>query len=94
MKLSGRKVFVTGCAGFIGSHMVDALLRNDNDVVGVDNLAAGKMVHLNEAHRSKRFKFIPLDLLKKDIAPALNGPATRGPILTRTSRLRSACWKR
>jgi len=73
MRLSGRKVFVTGCAGFIGSHMVDALLRNDNDVVGIDNLAAGKMAHLAEAHRSKRFKFIPLDLLKKDIAPAMNG---------------------
>ena len=73
MRLSGRKVFVTGCAGFIGSHMVDALLRNDNDVVGIDNLSTGKMLFLTEAHRSKRFKFIPLDLLKKDIVPALSG---------------------
>ncbi len=73
MRLSGRKVFVTGCAGFIGSHMVDALLRNDNDVVGVDNLSAGKMTFLNDASRSKRFTFIPLDLLKDDIAPAMNG---------------------
>lgn len=73
MRLTGRKIFVTGCAGFIGSHMVDALLRNDNDVVGIDNLTAGKMAFLNEAHRSKRFKFIPLDLLKKDIAPAMSG---------------------
>jgi UDP-glucose 4-epimerase len=73
MKLSGRKVFVTGCAGFIGSHMVDALLAHDNDVVGVDNLSAGKMTHLTPANRSKRFKFIPLDLFKDDIAPALSG---------------------
>ena len=73
MRLSGRKVFVTGCAGFIGSHLVDALLRNDNDVVGIDNLSAGKMTFLTDAHRSKRFKFIRLDLLKEDIAPAMGG---------------------
>jgi UDP-glucose 4-epimerase len=73
MRLSGRKVFVTGCAGFIGSHMVDALLRNDNDVVGVDNLSAGKMAFLNDAQMSKRFKFIRLDLLKDDIARAMDG---------------------
>ncbi len=73
MRLTGRRIFVTGCAGFIGSHMVDALLRNDNDVVGIDNLTAGKMAFLSEAHRSKRFKLIPLDLLKKDIAPAMSG---------------------
>jgi UDP-glucose 4-epimerase len=73
MRLSGRKVFVTGCAGFIGSHMVDALLKNDNDVVGIDNLASGKMAFLADAQRSKRFNFIPLDLLKDDIVPALSG---------------------
>jgi UDP-glucose 4-epimerase len=73
MKLSGRRVFVTGCCGFIGSHMVDALLSNDNDVVGVDNLSAGKMEFLADAQRSKRFKFIHLDLLKNDIVPAMNG---------------------
>ena len=73
MKLSGRKVFVTGCAGFIGSHMVDELLSHDNDVVGVDNLSAGKMAFLSEAQRTKRFKFVPLDLFKQDIAPAMSG---------------------
>jgi UDP-glucose 4-epimerase len=73
MRLSGRRVFVTGCAGFIGSHMVDALLRNDNDVVGVDNLSAGRVNFLTEAQRSGRFRFIPLDLLNGDIVPAMDG---------------------
>ena len=36
MKLRGRKVLVTGCAGFIGSHMTEELLRLGNQVVGVD----------------------------------------------------------
>ncbi|HEY3420068.1 MAG TPA: NAD-dependent epimerase/dehydratase family protein [Methanomassiliicoccales archaeon] len=73
MRLEGRRIFVTGCAGFIGSHMVDALLRNGNEVVGVDNLSAGKMEFLTEAQRSDRFRFVKLDLLKNDIAPAMEG---------------------
>ena len=35
------KVLVTGCAGFIGSNLVDALLNQQVEVVGVDNLSTG-----------------------------------------------------
>ena len=35
-------ILVTGGAGFIGSHVVDALARRDEDVVVVDNLTTGK----------------------------------------------------
>ena len=33
---------VTGCAGFIGSHMCDYLLLKKHTVIGVDNLVSGK----------------------------------------------------
>ena len=33
---------VTGCAGFIGSHMVDYLLKMNHIVYGIDNLTSGK----------------------------------------------------
>ena len=32
------KIFITGCAGFIGYHVSKKLLEDDNEVVGVDNL--------------------------------------------------------
>jgi len=43
------KVLVTGGAGFIGSHIVDELLKEGNDVVIVDNLATGFHHNLNPA---------------------------------------------
>ena len=41
------KVLVTGGAGFIGSHTVDALIEKGADVVVVDNLSTGRKENLN-----------------------------------------------
>ncbi|MBC7121837.1 MAG: SDR family oxidoreductase [Pseudothermotoga sp.] len=45
--MSVANVLVTGGAGFIGSHLVDALLREGHRVVVVDNLSNGKIENLN-----------------------------------------------
>jgi len=45
------KVLVTGGAGFIGSHVVDALIRQDHDVIVVDNFATGRRDNLNHSAR-------------------------------------------
>ncbi|MBD3313730.1 NAD-dependent epimerase/dehydratase family protein [Candidatus Woesearchaeota archaeon] len=45
------KVIVTGGAGFIGSHIVDALIDNEYDVVVVDNLVTGSKDNLNAKAR-------------------------------------------
>ena len=37
------KVFVTGVAGFLGSHLADAMLAEGHQVVGVDNLIGGEL---------------------------------------------------
>ena len=43
------KVIVTGGAGFIGSHIVDELVKADHQVVIIDNLVTGKKTNLNPA---------------------------------------------
>ena len=42
-----KKALVTGGAGFIGSHLVDALLKNNVTVLVVDNLLTGKKTNLD-----------------------------------------------
>ena len=52
------KILVTGGAGFIGSHVVDACLAAGHDVLVVDNLCTGKRENLNP-----RARFHELDIL-------------------------------
>jgi len=47
MRKKSKKVLVTGGAGFIGSHLVDALIEKGFDVVVIDNLSTGKRENLN-----------------------------------------------
>jgi UDP-glucose 4-epimerase len=62
---------VTGCAGFIGSNLVDRLLENGNEVYGVDNLSTGQLKFLEKANLSANFKFYNIDLLNIDLLKAI-----------------------
>lgn len=55
ISLSHKKVLVTGGAGFIGSHLVDALVDAGGDVSVIDNLSTGHVENLTSAGRKIRF---------------------------------------
>ncbi|MEM4089042.1 MAG: NAD-dependent epimerase/dehydratase family protein, partial [Candidatus Micrarchaeaceae archaeon] len=57
---------MTGGAGFIGSNMVEALLKLGANVVAYDNLSSGRYEFLKEFEKYKGFKFIEGDLLNLD----------------------------
>lgn len=57
------RCFVTGCAGFIGSNLVDRLLAIGHQVVGYDNLSTGRVEFLSHALSDPRFTLARGDLL-------------------------------
>ena len=58
-----KRILVTGCAGFIGSHLTDHLLSKGFEVVGVDNLVNGKLDNLSDANKNPKFTFVNADIL-------------------------------
>ncbi len=56
------KALVTGGAGFIGSHLAEALRRRGVRVVVLDNLSSGSLHNLNWSHGDEEMKFIKGDV--------------------------------
>ncbi len=76
MSVPDNIMFVTGAAGFIGSHLCEELLRRGEAVVGIDALTASydaslKRRNLARLAGQKHFQFIEGDLLRADLAPIL-----------------------
>jgi len=53
--MTAKRVLVTGAAGFLGSHLCDALLAQGCTVLGVDNLCTGRLVNLEHLRNEPRF---------------------------------------
>ena len=59
-------ILITGGAGFIGSHLSDALLSEGHSVIAFDNLLRGKLENITVAQQHPNFKFIKGDILNKN----------------------------
>ncbi len=70
MRRQPKTWLVTGCAGFIGSHLIETLLNLNQKVIGLDNFATGHRKNLNLVRKAvgekawKRFHFIRGDIRK------------------------------
>lgn len=57
-----KKILVTGGAGFLGSHLCEALLKKGHFVICIDNFLTGSKDHIKELLSSKRFTLIEHDI--------------------------------
>ncbi len=71
---------ITGVAGFIGSHLADALLASGDEVAGVDDFHLGRREHLANAQATRRFRFVEADISRPaDAIDAFRRLAGDGP---------------
>ncbi len=80
--MTQKTALVTGAAGFLGSHLTDALLASDYAVIGVDNLCTGNVANLAHLKSEPRFSLVekdicqPFDVGKVDIVFNFASPAS------------------
>lgn len=60
--MTQTRVLVTGGAGFLGSHLCDALLSEGHHVIAVDNLLTGRLSNLAHLQNEPRFEFRQIDV--------------------------------
>ena len=56
------RVLIAGAAGFLGSHLTDAILREGHEVLGVDNLCTGSLENLKHLADEPGFEFCEQDI--------------------------------
>ena len=57
------RILISGVAGFLASHLADALIAQGHDIVGVDNLITGRPENIAHLSSSAKFQFIEHDVI-------------------------------
>ena len=94
--MRGKKILVTGGAGFIGSHLVEALLAQGGQVTVIDNLSTGNLENLDFAESfNGRLAIKKLDILNREaLASVFTGADCIFHLATQNVRLslRQPAW--
>ena len=72
MNTSPKKVLVTGVAGFLGSNLLNKLLKEGHKVVGIDNLSMGSLENIGANINNENFIFLKNDILDSTTLDALD----------------------
>ena len=59
-----KRILITGAAGFLGSHLCDRFIKEDYDVVGMDNLITGDLKNIEHLFKLPNFEFYHHDVSK------------------------------
>ncbi len=71
--LGGKRVLITGAAGFLGSHLCDRFIKEGCRVIAMDNLITGDLKNIVHLQQLEQFEFIKHDVTKHiEIAGALD----------------------
>jgi UDP-glucose 4-epimerase len=65
------RTLITGGAGFIGSHLAEALLARGDEVVALDNLSTGRLENIAHLHDSAHFRFVQGTVTDENVMEAL-----------------------
>ncbi len=71
--MGNRTALVTGCAGFIGSHVVERLLGNGYHVIGLDDLSTGTLENMITFQSNPEFEFVETDIRKENLREYIHG---------------------
>jgi dTDP-glucose 4,6-dehydratase len=69
MKLSNKRVLITGAAGFLGSHLCDRFMAEGCRVVAMDNLITGSLSNIEHLFKHENFEFYHHDISKFVFVP-------------------------
>ncbi|HEX6547447.1 MAG TPA: GDP-mannose 4,6-dehydratase [Candidatus Dormibacteraeota bacterium] len=72
MTSASTTALVTGGAGFIGSHLVDALIARDWDVIAIDDLSTGNVRNIRHLLDNRRFRFVEGSVLDAELVDRLS----------------------
>ncbi len=85
------KILITGAAGFIGSHVTDALLKRGDEVIAIDNFndyysQKSKRSNIKQAENNKNYTLFEADILNRDKIRTIFEQTTPGKVIHLAAR--------